>query len=56
MFLQAVRAAYGFSTARERCLGKIKAVGQVSNCALSHDEKILYLTADDKVLRVIMRK
>lgn len=36
-------------------LGKIKFDGLVSNCALSPDEKTLYITADMYVLRVKMR-
>jgi gluconolactonase len=38
-----------------RLLGKIKFNGLVSNCAFSADEKTIYLTADDYVLRVKMR-
>ena len=38
-----------------KLLGKIKFNGLVSNCAFSADEKTIYLTADDYVLRVKMR-
>lgn len=37
-------------------LGKIKFRERVSNCAFSPDEKTLYLTADDYLLRVRLRK
>jgi gluconolactonase len=37
-------------------LGKIKFPEFVSNCALSADEKVLYITADAYLLRVRMRK
>jgi gluconolactonase len=37
-------------------LGKIKFPELVSNCALSADETVLFITADDYVLRVKMRK
>ncbi len=39
-----------------KLLGKIKFEGLTSNCALSTDEKTLYITADMYVLRVKMRK
>jgi gluconolactonase len=39
-----------------KVLGKIKFDGLTSNCALSGDEKTLYITADMYVLRVKMRK
>jgi gluconolactonase len=38
-----------------KLLGKIKFNGLVSNCSLTADEKTIYLTADDYVLRVKMR-
>jgi len=38
-----------------KLLGKIKFNGLVSNCALTADEKTIYLTADDYLLRVKMR-
>jgi gluconolactonase len=38
-----------------KVLGKIKYPLKVSNCAFSADEKILYITADDHLLRVKMR-
>jgi gluconolactonase len=38
-----------------KLLGKIKIPGRLSNCALSTDEKTLYITADMNVLRVKMR-
>lgn len=38
-----------------KLLGKIKISQLVSNCALSPDEKTLYLTADMSVLRIKMR-
>jgi gluconolactonase len=37
-------------------LGKIKVSKQISNCTFSSDEKVLYLTADDCLLRLTMRK
>ncbi len=40
---------------RGKLLGKIKFDGVTSNCALSADEKTLYITADMYVLRVKMR-
>ena len=39
-----------------KLLGKIKFDGLTSNCALSADEKTIYITADMYVLRVKMRK
>ena len=39
-----------------KILGKIKTPGDVSNCALSKDEKTLYITANKYVLRVKMRE
>jgi gluconolactonase len=38
-----------------RLLGKIKLEGPASNCALSPDEKTLYVTNDIKVLRIKLR-
>jgi len=38
-----------------KLLGKIKFDGLVSNCSLTADEKAIYITADDYVLRVKMR-
>lgn len=38
-----------------RVLGKIKLNGPASNCALSADERTLYITNDSKVLRLRMR-
>ena len=38
-----------------KLLGKIKLPGRLSNCALSTDEKTVYITADMLVLRVKMR-
>ncbi|GIL23460.1 MAG: gluconolactonase [Bacteroidota bacterium] len=37
-------------------LGKIRLSELVSNCALSHDEKTLYITADMYLLRIKLRK
>lgn len=39
-----------------KLLGKIKLEGAVSNCALSDDEKVLFVTNDDKVLRIRLRE
>ena len=39
-----------------KILGRIKIPAAVSNCALSTDEKTLYITADMYVLRVTMQK
>ena len=39
-----------------KLLGRIKFDGLTSNCALSKDEKTIYITADMYVLRVVMRK
>ena len=39
-----------------KLLGKIKYPEIISNCAFSADEKTLYITADDYVLRLKMRK
>ncbi len=38
-----------------KLLGRIKFDGLTSNCALSKDEKTIYITADMYVLRVVMR-
>ncbi len=38
-----------------KLLGKIKAPVATSNCALAEDDKVLYITADNYVLRVKMR-
>ena len=38
-----------------KLLGKIKLEGPASNCALSHDEKILFVTNDMRVLRIKLR-
>lgn len=37
-------------------IGKIKVNDPASNCALSSDEKVLFITNDDRVLRVTLRK
>lgn len=39
-----------------KILGKIKIPAATANCALSPDEKILYMTADSHLLRLKMRK
>jgi len=39
-----------------KILGKIKTPGDASNCALSQDEKTLFITANKYVLRVKMRE
>lgn len=39
-----------------KLIGKIKISAAVSNCAFSEDQKILFITADMYVLRVIMRQ
>jgi len=38
-----------------KVLGRLRLKGAISNCALSDDEKILYITNDDKVWRWVMR-
>ncbi len=39
-----------------KILGKIRLKGRVSNCALTDDEKTLFVTNDDRVLRIKLRK
>jgi len=39
-----------------KVLGKIKLEGAVSNCALSDDEKTLFVTNDDKVLKIRLKR
>jgi gluconolactonase len=39
-----------------KLLGKIKVDDPTSNCAFSEDDKTLFITNDDRVLRVRLRK
>lgn len=39
-----------------KLLGKIKFPGKLANCTLTKDEKTLFIAADNKVLRVVMRR
>ena len=55
MFLRVARGGIWIFNKDAKLLGKLKLTEAASNCALSPDEKTLYITNDMNVLRLKMR-
>lgn len=56
LYAAASQGGLWFISAQGKLLGKYRVDGPVSNCSLSADEKTLYITNNNRVLRLKLRK